>query len=322
MGIKGLTGLIQKYAPNSVESVNLHTLSQKTLAIDASLFIYKMAFSVKGNKDGQNYGHIIGIFQKSINYLAVGIKPIYIFDGKPPKEKNCVLKVRRDKSEALKKLMTDSNDTQLKDKYKTASFRMTKDEVNDVKKLLSHMGISYIQAHGEAEGFASELCKMGYVDGVVTEDMDSLAFGTPILVRSNIDRAIKRKDVLSIITMEKVLEEMNVSFDEFLDICILSGCDYCENIKGIGPQKSYHNIKKHKNVEAFIATHKDAPPEYIAQVQKSRELFKIFDKNIQIDQIDQTDSLIDKDALRKYMVDMCGLSEKRFDNAMMKIAFK
>ena len=322
MGIKGLTGLIQKYAPDSVETINLHTLSGKTLAIDASLFIYKMAFSVKTSKEGKSYGHIIGIFQKTINYLAVGIVPIYVFDGKPPKEKNNVLKSRREKSVALKKLMDESEDKEKKEKYKTQSFRMTKEDVDDVKKLLSLMGVSYIQADGEAEGYASELCKMAYVDGVVTEDMDSLAFGTPLLVRSNIDRSIKRKDVLSTINMEKVLEGMNISFDEFLDICIMSGCDYCENIKGIGPNKSYQYIKEHKTIEKFVESYKKVDTDYIEKVKTSRELFKIYDKKILEKDIKKSASLINPGELKTYLVDTCGLSERRFDNAMIKVTPK
>ena len=322
MGIKGLTGLIQKYAPDSVETINLHTLSGKTLAIDASLFIYKMAFSVKTSTEGKSYGHIIGIFQKTINYLAVGIVPIYVFDGKPPKEKNNVLKSRREKSVALKKLMDESEDKEKKEKYKTQSFRMTKEDVDDVKKLLSLMGVSYIQADGEAEGYASELCKMAYVDGVVTEDMDSLAFGTPLLVRSNIDRSIKRKDVLSTINMEKVLEGMNISFDEFLDICIMSGCDYCENIKGIGPNKSYLNIKEHTTIEKFVESYKKVDIDYLDRVKTSRKLFKIYDKKILEKDIKKSASLINPGELKTYLVDTCGLSEKRFNNAMIKVTPK
>ena len=322
MGIKGLTGLIQKYAPDAVETINLHTLSGKTLAIDASLFIYKMAFSVKTSKEGKSYGHIIGIFQKTINYLAVGIVPVYVFDGKPPEAKSNVLKSRREKSVALKKLMDESEDKDKKEKYKTQSFRMTKEDVDDVKKLLSLMGVSYIQADGEAEGYASELCKMGYVDGVVTEDMDSLAFGTPLLVRSNIDRSIKRKDVLSTINMERVLEGMNISFDEFLDICIMSGCDYCENIKGIGPNKSYQNIKEHKTIEKFVESYKKVDIDYLDRVKTSRELFKIYDKKIPEKDIKKSASLINPGELKTYLVDTCGLSEKRFDNAMIKITPK
>lgn len=30
----------------------------------------------------------------------------------------------------------------------------------------------------------------------------------------------------------QVLEELNLTMDQFIDLCILSGCDYCDSIKG------------------------------------------------------------------------------------------
>ena len=69
--------------------------------------------------------------------------------------------------------------------------------IDDVKKLLTLMGISYIQPEvGEGEGYASELCRMGYVDYVLTEDMDTMAYGCPKLIRNCIDRSIRRKDIV------------------------------------------------------------------------------------------------------------------------------
>ena len=59
------------------------------------------------------------------------------------------------------------------------------------------MGVSYFHANGEAEAYASELCRMGYVDYVVTEDMDALAFGAPKMIRTNLDRSMKRSDLIS-----------------------------------------------------------------------------------------------------------------------------
>ena len=122
--------------------------------------------------------------------------------------------------------------------------------------------------------------------------------------------------------MEKVLEGMNISFDEFLDICIMSGCDYCENIKGIGPNKSYQNIKEHKTIEKFVESYKKVDTDYIEKVKTSRELFKIYDKKILEKDIKKSASLINPGELKTYLVDTCGLSERRFDNAMIKVTPK
>ena len=41
MGIKGLTGLIKKTSPNSIQHVGLYTMKDKRIAIDTSIFLYK-----------------------------------------------------------------------------------------------------------------------------------------------------------------------------------------------------------------------------------------------------------------------------------------
>lgn len=60
---------------------------------------------------------------------------------------------------------------------------ITKDQTEDTKTLLRLMGVPVIEAPGEAEAQCAELCKGGKVWATASEDMDSLTFGTPILLR-------------------------------------------------------------------------------------------------------------------------------------------
>ena len=92
MGIKSLTKLIKGKSPDAITTGQLHHLSGNKVAIDASLIIYQCLLNVRNNgkqmeNDSKTTGHIMGIFYKTINYLSLGIEPIYIFDGKPPDEK-------------------------------------------------------------------------------------------------------------------------------------------------------------------------------------------------------------------------------------------
>ncbi len=36
-----------------------------------------------------------------------------------------------------------------------------------------------------------------------------------------------------------MLKELNFNYDEFVDLCILCGCDYTEGIEGVGPVTSF-----------------------------------------------------------------------------------
>ena len=63
---------------DAIETVNLHKITGKTVAIDASMFMYKMLINMRGknesylkNENGKVISHIAGIFYKTSNYLAV-----------------------------------------------------------------------------------------------------------------------------------------------------------------------------------------------------------------------------------------------------------
>ena len=78
------------------------------------------------------------------------------------------------------------------------------------------------------------MCRQKFVDYVVTEDMDTLAFGCPQMIRTCLDPSIKRSDIISVIDLTKVLSDFKMTYDQFIDMCILCGCDYCPNIPRIG----------------------------------------------------------------------------------------
>lgn len=52
--------------------------------------------------------------------------------------------------------------------------------------------------------------------------------------------------------MSKVLEGLGLTMDEFIDLCILLGCDYCSSIRGVGPVRAIALIKEHKNIETIL----------------------------------------------------------------------
>jgi flap endonuclease-1 len=41
-------------------------------------------------------------------------------------------------------------------------------------------------------------------------------------------------------------------FAQFIDLCILCGCDYTGTIRGIGPHRALELIRKHKSIEESI----------------------------------------------------------------------
>ena len=73
--------------------------------------------------------------------------------------------------------MESCENIEQKNELEKSTLRLTKDMIDNVKKLLDLMGISYIHMDvGEGEAIAAELCRIGYVDYVLTEDMDTLKY--------------------------------------------------------------------------------------------------------------------------------------------------
>jgi flap endonuclease-1 len=124
----------------------------------------------------------------------------------------------------------------------------------DAKKLCQLMGMSVIQAPGEAEAFCSYLAKTGKAYATVSEDMDSLTFGSPILIRgmSTSKGSKNSANELIQIDLKKVLDALGLTHEQFVDLCILCGCDYTNTIAGIGPVKALKYIKEYGTIEKVL----------------------------------------------------------------------
>ena len=326
MGIKSLTQLIKKNSPNSIQHVGLYTMKDKRIAIDTSIFLYKSLINVRNkgeylrNKDNKIVSHIQGLYYKTNQYLSFGITPIYIFDGKPPIEKSECIQERNKKVKENKEKMNQTNNIVEKQNLEKGTIRITKEYIDDLKHLFNLMGVSYIHADGEAEAYASELCRIGYVDAVVTEDMDTLAYGCPLLIRNCIDKSIKRPEVITIFNFGKIIEDFKLTHDEFIDMCILCGCDYCPTIPKVGSIRSLKNIQEYKTIENFLEKNNiSVSEEFMKKYILSRGLFKIFKDKIDIDNLPIHSSKYDSEKLYQYLVYDCSMNEKKIQNSFKKV---
>lgn len=108
-----------------------------------------------------------------------------------------------------------------------------------------------MEAPSEAEAQASAMARAGLVHGVATEDMDALTFGTPRLIRHLTSPASRKEPVLEI-DLKGVLAGLGLDMDQFIDLCILCGCDYASSIRGIGPHTALKLIQTHGSIEKAL----------------------------------------------------------------------
>ena len=99
--------LIQDKSPKAIKSVQMESLTGKTIAIDASMAIYQFLIATQSahrgpgvqelrDEEGNLTGHLVGIFHRTIQFYEHGVKPVWVFDGKPPDLKNKELDKRKD----------------------------------------------------------------------------------------------------------------------------------------------------------------------------------------------------------------------------------
>ena len=327
MGIKSLTQIIKKNSPESIIHDNLYKLSGKKIAVDASLVIYQNLLNIGNrplfkNSNGKITNHLSGLFYKIGIYLSLNIELIFIFDGKPPDIKSDTIMERKKKAECAKEKMNNAITKEDKDKYEKASIRLTKEMIDDVKKLLNLMGISYIHLEvGEGEAYASELCRIGFVDYVLTEDMDTLAYGCPKLIRNCLDKSLKRSDIVSIIDYNKVLEDFELTQDQFIEFCIFCGCDYCDSIPKVGNITALRLIKQHGNIETIMNNNTKYvfPENYLEKFKKSKEIFLIWRDKINVNELDIHKSQKNISGLLQFLVNEIEMNEKKVQDKIKKI---
>jgi len=324
MGIKSLTKTIKTSSPQSITHENLYKLSGKKVAVDASLIIYQQLFNTPGgrvfkNSKGDITNHVTGVFYKVMNYISLDIELIFVFDGKPPENKSACIQERKDKSIKAKELSEKTEDIQEKQKLAKASLRVTHEMINQIKRLLDLLGVSYIHPDGEGEAYASELCRIGYVDYVLTEDMDAMVYACPRMIRNCVDSSIKRKDIVSIITYQTLIDDLQLDHNSFIDFCILCGCDYCPIIPRVGSVTALKLIHKYKTIENILEnTNYQIPDNYLEQFNAAKKNFLLFRDKIDINKIDIHTSLPSVMEAENYLINDIEMNEKRVKNALKK----
>merc|ERR1719408_1227715 len=178
-----------------------------------------------------------------------GIKPVYVFDGKPPELKLGELEARRAKAN-LQSAMESGDQEQIL-KASKGTVRVTREQNKQTKQLLRLMGIPVVDAPSEAEATCAALCRDGKVYAAATEDADCLTFGTTRLIR-NLMAAESQKKTIFEVELPVALEQLGVTMDQFIDFCILCGCDYCDTIKGVGPSTAIKLIIQHGSLEKVL----------------------------------------------------------------------
>ncbi|EDX07413.1 flap endonuclease 1 [Drosophila simulans] len=328
MGILGLSKLIADLAPQAIRESEMKHFFGRKVAIDASMCLYQFLIAVRSEGaqlatvNGDPTSHLMGMFYRTIRLLDNGIKPVYVFDGKPPDLKSGELAKRaerREEAEKALKAATDAGDDAGIEKFNRRLVRVTKEHAKEAKELLTLMGVPYVDAPCEAEAQCAALVKAGKVYATATEDMDALTFGSTKLLRY-LTYSEARKMPVKEFSYDKLLEGLAINNREFIDLCILLGCDYCESIKGIGPKRAIELINTYRDIETILdnldSSKYTVPENWNYKV--ARELF-IEPEVANADSIDLKWVEPDEEGLVKFLCGDRQFNEERVRNGAKKL---
>lgn len=155
MGIKQLSRVIADNAPRAATEHAIKEYFGRRVAIDASMSIYQFLIAVRSadggnlvNEAGETTSHLMGLFYRTLRMLENGIKPVYVFDGKPPELKAGELARRGERRGAAERghaEATETGDTASVDKFARRSVKVTPKHNDECKELLQLMGVPFVQ---------------------------------------------------------------------------------------------------------------------------------------------------------------------------------
>lgn len=262
------------------EKVGLEGITGKTLAVDTLNAVYQFLALVRDrkgelmrNERGLATSHLIGLATRySKLALDNGCRFIFVFDGPPhPLKKREIERRREIKVKALEEYRRLREAGEYEKAFSKAIVAVSLDEwiIESSRKLIELMGFPIVDAPADAEAQAAFMVSQGEAWAVSSQDWDSLLYGSPRLVRYITltgfewlpSKQVARKLEPELAELEKNLAALGVSRRQLVEIAVLSGTDFNDGVKGIGPRKAYKLIKTYGSLDRLPSNIRKALPE-------------------------------------------------------------
>ena len=259
------------------QEMELSFLAGKKVGVDSYNMLYQFLASIRGadgmplsDSHGNVTSHLTGLFYRTLNLVDLGVKPVFVFDGKPSQLKYETLKKRREaRTDAEKKSSTALQEGNLGDaqKFGSRALKLTPEMTTEAKELLTLLGIPVVEAPQEGEAQASVMVSRGQLFGVASQDFDCLLFGATNLFR-NIGITGKRKvagknfyveSKPQYISSEKILSQLGITRQKLIWLGILVGTDFNEKFPRIGPKTALKLVKENNSFEEIITKTNHTP---------------------------------------------------------------
>lgn len=237
MGVKNFRKFIESKIDDPIKKMSFDDVKIKSVCIDISTFIYKFITAIRRTgkdlfENGKMISHLIGLKNQINMFKKLNIDIVYVFDGEAPKEKGKVLKERNTIKDKAIEIYKETKSIQ---SYQQ-SFFITDEIINDTIDFLKKKKIKYVYDENlEADMVCATLVKKKVVDCALSTDWDILVFGSEcLLININYE-----KKYFEYILLKDILKGLDITYDQFVDMIVMSGCDYCERQENMTLNRAY-----------------------------------------------------------------------------------
>lgn len=292
-------------------------------AIDANNALYQFLTIIRQpdgtplmDRQGRVTSHLSGILFRMANFMEKGIKPVFVFDGRPAVLKQATIDERRkvrDEAGVKWKEAAERGDDEEAYKQARSATRVDDTIIATSKELLALMGIPVVQAPGEGEAQASYMVAKGDARYVVSQDYDTLLFGAPVLVRNltvSGKRRIRGRQVTvspERIVLADTLAGLHLTREQLIEIGILVGTDFNPGIEGVGAKTGLKIVQKGE----FFAKLKEKMPDF-----DPAPVMDMFLRPAVTDDYTLAAGHPDREGIRKMLCDGYDFSADRVEKAM------
>ncbi len=314
------------------QQLKLKDLKGRSLAVDANNMLYQFLALIRmrdgrpfTDAQGRTTSHLVGLLLRTTRLIAdYDIRPVFVFDGKPPELKMKTLRERRAYRERARKEWEDAVSAGDLSKAWSKATRMnslTQEMQADARTVLSLLGVPFIQAPEEGEAQAAHIAAKGDVWAANSRDYDSVLFGAPRLLRYVTisgqeflpSKGVARPLIPELIELQKLLGSLGISREQLVDLAILVGTDFNEGVRGVGPKTALKLIKAHGRLE-------ELPTQYRDKLAKNlTELRQMFLNPTITDSYEIRFEGLDENGLFRFLCGDRGFSKDRVELAVRRM---
>jgi flap endonuclease-1 len=312
------------------KAISLDDLAGKKIAVDAfnALFLFlamirdRLTGEPLTDRRGNVTSHLCGLLYRTLRWLEAGIRPVFVFNGRYPAFKQRTIEVRRARrAQAQRQWKEAVKLGKPALKLARAATRMETGILESAKKLLDLMGMPWIQAPSEGEAQCAWMSSQGIVFATASQDLDSLLFGSPRLVRSlwASDQPERRGQEAcaavdpELIDLAEVLQSLGLTREQLIVVGLLVGTDYNEGVKGIGPGTAVKLVKAEQTLENVLAK---------VEFPLGAALKKIYDFFLNPPHTDQFELVWkppEEKKLRRFLVEEHDFAQERVETAVRRL---